>query len=233
MASITKLAPQILAGSAVVGFGFAFGRDIYRETKRHWVFVLIFVVLASCLYGLFISSVWMARNYRTSFESFAKRLGAFSIFAVCYFLLFSVTFLLVEMAPGTNDEKEKTIVQSTSLWEVHADSLVDGSPLSAGFLVQTLVGIGGLILGFTQRHKRRLVWQAEDSNATFVAEHGLQLLDDENLRDSEGDRFELENNFRHVNEIEFVAIDHSGKRGYLSYDEIGRYTKWSGLVSIR
>ena len=168
MASITKLAPQILAGSAVVGFGFAFGRDIYRETKRHWVFVLIFVVLASCLYGLFISSVWMARNYRTWFESFAKRLGAFSIFMVCYFLLFSATFLLVEIASGTNGEKEKTIVQSTSLWEVHADSLVDGSPLSAGFLVQTLIGIGGLILGFTQRHKRRLVWQAEDSNATFV-----------------------------------------------------------------
>ena len=90
---------------------------------------------------------------------------------------------------------------------------MDGSSLSIGFLVQTLIVIGGLILGFTQRRKRRLVWQAEDSNATFVAEHGLELLDDENMRDSEDNRFELAINFSHVNEIEFRRNRSNWKTG--------------------
>ena len=117
--------------------------------------------------------------------------------------MFFTTFLLVEIVSGTSGKKEETITQPTAPWEVDADTLVDGSSLSIGFRVQTLIVIGGLILGFTQRRKRRLVWQAEDSNATFVAEHGLELLDDENMRDSEDNRFELAINFSHVNEIEF------------------------------
>ena len=57
MASLIRLAPQLLAGSAVAGVGFAFGRDIYRATKKHWVPVLVLVALTSCLYGLFVSCV--------------------------------------------------------------------------------------------------------------------------------------------------------------------------------
>ena len=77
------------------------------------------------------------------------------------------------------------------------------------------------------------MWQAEDANATFLADHGLQPLDYENMRDSEGNRFELANTFSNINEIEFVAVGHAGKGGYLTYDESGKYASWSGLVPIR
>ena len=233
MASLVRLAPQLLAGSAVAGVGFAFGPDIYRATKKHWVPVLILVALTSCLYGLFVSSVWMARNYRTRLECIGKRLGAFSVFVVCHFVLFSVTFLLVKITFSTSGEKGEAISKTTAPWEIYAGSLVDSSPWSVGFLIQIMIVIGGLILGFTQRRKRRLLWQAEDSNATFVVKHGLELLDDQNMRDSEGNRFELANTFSCINEIEFLAVGQAGKGGYLSYDETGKYTAWSGLVPIR
>ena len=233
MASLTKLAPQLLAGSAVAGVGFAFGHDIYRATKKHWVPVLILVALTSCLYGLFVSSVWMARNYRTRLGSIGKRLAAFSLFVVCYFVLLYVSVFLIEIASGTTETAGTTIVNPTTLWETHAGSLADGSPMSIGFAVQNAVAVGGLILGVIQRRKRRLLWQAEEANATFLVDHGLQQLDEKNMRDSEGNHFELANQFSRINEIEFIAVRQAGKGGYLCYDETGKYTAWSGLVPIR
>ena len=118
MASLTRLAPQLLAGSAVAGVGFAFGRDIYRATKKHWVLVLLLVALTSCLYGLFVSSVWMARNYRTRLGFIGKRLAAFSLFVVCYSVLFYVSVFLVEIAFGTTGTAGTTIVNPTALWRL-------------------------------------------------------------------------------------------------------------------
>ena len=233
MASLIRLAPQLLAGSAVAGVGFAFGRDIYRATKKHWVPVLILVALTSCLYGLFVSSVWMARNYRTRLGSIGKRLAAFSLFVVCYSVLFYVSVFLVEIASGTTGTAGTAIVNPTALWETHAGSLTDGSPLSIGFAVQNAVAVGGFILGFIQRRKRRLLWQVEEANAAFLADHGLQQLDKNNIRDSEGNRFELANQFSRINEIEFIAVGQAGNGGYLCYDGIGKYSAWSGLVPIR
>ena len=188
MTSITRLAPRILAGSAVAGLGFDFGGDIYRATKKHWALVLIIVALASCLYGLFVSSVWMARNYRTRFGSIGKRLAALSVFVVCYCALLYVSVLLVEIVSGTTGSTDAAIVEPTALWETHADSLTDGSPLSIGFGLHNAVAVGGFIVGLMQRRKRYSMWQAEDANATFLADHGLQALDDENMRDTEGRR---------------------------------------------
>lgn len=233
MTSIVRLAPQLLAGSALVGFGFAFGRDIYRETKKHWVFALLFVALASFLYGLFWSSVWLARNYRTRLASIGSRLAASCAFVVCYCVLLYVSFLLIEVASGTTGATNTPVAQPTELWNKHAGSLTDGSPLSVGFIVQNLLVLAGLILGLTQRRKRRLLWTVEKSNESFIADHGLQPLDDENMRDSEGNRFRLAKTFTHINEIEFIAVGQAGKAGYLRYDGAGKYISWSGLVSIR
>ena len=188
MASLIRLAPQLLAGSAVAGVGFAFGRDIYRATKKHWALVLIFAALTSCLYGLFISSIWMTRNYRTRLGSIGKILAAFSLFVVCYCVLLYVTLLLVEIVSGTSGTTDTTVITPMELWENHADSLTDGSPSSIGFIIQNMIVVGGFILGFTQRRKRRSMWQAEEANAAFLADHGLQPLDDKNMRDSEGNR---------------------------------------------
>ena len=195
MASLIRLAPQLLGGSAVVGFGFAFGRDIYRQTKKHWVLVLLIILLASCLYGLFVSSVWMARNHRTLLGRIGKRLGALILLIVCYLILFFGIVLLTETVAGTGGEKDVPMAQPTVLWEKHRDSLVDGSAVSIGILAQNLIVVGGFVLGFSERRKRRVVWEAEDSNATFFAKHGLELLDDKNMRDSDGNRFELANKF--------------------------------------
>ena len=152
---------------------------------------------------------------------------------VCELSLFFGIVLLTKTVAGTGGEKDVPMAQPTVLWEKHRDSLVDGSAVSIGILAQNLIVVGGFVLGFSERRKRRLVWEAEDSNATFFAKHGLELLDDKNMRDSDGNRFELENRFSSINETEFIAVNKAGKRGYLSYDEIGKYTTWSGLVSIR
>ena len=109
-------------------------------------------------------------------------------------------------------------------------SLEMSSFLGITFLLQNLLVLAGCLTGYFQSKKRRLAWEAEAHNVSFFDENGLEQLDDNNLRDIEGNRFRLKNMF--ANEIEFIAEGRRSKRAYIKYDETGKYTEWSGLVSI-
>ena len=90
--------------------------------------------------------------------------------------------------------------------------------------------VSGLIFGLSQRKKRRVAWDTEKSNIQFFEDHGIEELDNEHLRDSEGNRYKLKNVFK--DELEFQAEGRRGKRGYITFDENGKYISWSGLANI-
>jgi len=222
--SLLHLAPKIVAGSALAGFGLAFGRDVYRKTKKNLILVIILAVLAFTLYGLFISAVWVARNYRTWSGSIVKRFGALVAFVSCNAATaFIVLFLAVSVANvgvPDGDQVSKEVVSAFDL------------PISkVGLAVQVVIVISGLIVGFFQRRRRRIAWEAERNNELFFAEHGFESLDEDNFRDDQGNRFRLLNVFD--GELEFMAEGRRGKRGYIEFDENGAYTNWSGLTNIR
>ncbi len=222
--SLLHLAPKIVAGSALAGFGLAFGKDVYRKTKKNLILVIALSVLAFTLYGLFISSVWIARNYRTWIGSIIKKLGALVALVGCNAATaFIVLFLAVSVAgagapEGGQDASE--VVSAVVL------------PLAqVGLAVQAVIVISGLIVGFVQRKRRQVAWEAERNNELFFAEHGFEVLDEDNFRDDQGNRFRLMNVFS--GELEFMAEGRRGKRGYIEFDKNGAYTNWSGLTNIR
>lgn len=222
--SLLHLAPKIVAGSALAGFGLALGRDVYRKTKKNLLLVIALTVLAFTLYGLFISSVWIARNYRTWAGSIVKKCGALVALLGCniataLFILILAAFVAdIEVPDGGQDAKEILSAFALPFAQI-------------GLAVQAAIVISGLIVGFVQRKRRRVAWESEQNNELFFAEQGFEVLDEDNFRDDQGNRFRLVNIFN--SELEFMAEGRRGKRGYIEFDENGAYTNWSGLTNIR
>ena len=200
--SIICSIPETIAGSAVRGFGFAFGRDIYSATKKRSQNILLIAIAVAVLLMNYVSVLWIVRNYQTASQSVLAKLGGLIAFAASYALVFVVSTWVGEEVPAL------------------AAVIV---------VVQHGLILAGLINGLRHRRKRRLVWEAEDHNAEFFLEHGIEELDEEHYRDSEGNRYRL----AHVRpgEIELVAEGKRGKRAYIGVDEEGRFTTWSGMTS--
>ena len=91
-------------------------------------------------------------------------------------------------------------------------------------------------MGIKHRKKRRLAWEAETHNSTFLEEHGLETVDVDDkgnlrLRDNvNGIGYRLSDDLNIAGELEFMALGRRNKRGYIQYDETGKFTSWSGLV---
>lgn len=77
--SLIKQTTKLIGGSAVAGFGFSFGRDLYRGAKKNKQSIIILLVAVASIAGTYASGLWLARNYRTVAESIFKRIGALAI----------------------------------------------------------------------------------------------------------------------------------------------------------
>ena len=231
--SIDALAPRIVAGSALAGFGLSLGRDTYKQTKKDIdgliVALFIFLALAFFIYGLFLSSVWLFRNYQTQVGTIFKKFFALVVFVFIYIATVGTLLNIEPTAKVLLTHAIETGLFAPVFGHL-VSSLGTSSFLGITFLLQNLLVFAGCLTGYVQRKKRRLAWEAEAHNVSFFDENGLEQLDDNNLRDIEGNRFRLKNTF--ANEIEFIAEGRRNKRGYIKYDETGKYTEWSGLVSI-
>ena len=201
--SIIYSIPETIAGSAVRGFGFAMGRDLYSATKRRSRNILLIAVAVAVLLMNYVSVLWIVRNYETTARSMLAKLGGLVAFGVSYAGVFVVSTWIREDSPEL----------STAL-----------------LVVQHVLILAGLINGLRHRKKRRLVWEVEDHNAEFLERNGIEELDDEHFRDTEGNRYRLEN--VRPREVELFAEGRRGKRAYIGIDEDGRFTTWSGLTSI-
>ena len=201
--SILYSIPETIAGSAVRGFGFAFGRDLYSATKKRSQNILLIGVAVAVLLMNYVSVLWVVRNYQTTQQSVFAKLGGLIAFGVSYVLVYIVATWIGE------DNAELSIVL---------------------LIVQHVLILAGLVNGLRHRKKRRQVWEVEDHNAEFFEQHGIEELDDEHFRDTEGNRYRLED--VRPGEIELFAEGRRGRRAYIGIDEDGRFTTWSGLTSI-
>ena len=80
--SIICSVPETIAGSAVRGFGFAFGRDVYSTTKKRSQNILLFAVAVAVLLMNYVSVLWIVRNYETTAQSILAKLGGLVAFGV-------------------------------------------------------------------------------------------------------------------------------------------------------
>lgn len=98
-------------------------------------------------------------------------------------------------------------------------------------LIFFLLLVSGYQAGKRHRKIREAAWAAERHNKAFLSSVGLEELANEQFRDSEGTLYRLENEFK--DRIELFAIGRRNRRGYLHFDETGKFTKWSGLVALK
>ena len=234
LASVVTYAPAIVAGSALSGFGLSFGRDVYRKAKQYWPIMVILV----CLAGTYFSGVWLLRNYRTLTGTVLKKFGALIVLsascvgvAVCAVIMsvafppiWAVMHNLPEFPFLSDFQLSGELVPSQLLWI----SVMQG----ALFMV-------GAVVGICHRKRRSQAWEAEDHNERFLAEHDLEVIDaDEEgnirIRDhSQEIGYRMSEDLAFSSELEFVALGRRNKRGYMQYDDTGKYLNWSGLVNVR
>ena len=247
IASVARYAPSIVAGSALAGFGLSFGRDIYKQTKKNWPIVLVL----ACLVGVYFAGMWLFRNYRTFAGSVFKRLGALiMLVASCAGVYIGVGLVAAMFLPvivpfageAYPDEIKNEVpvdsAKNVDITNASAD-LIFSHPLVWILVVQGVLFLVGAMVGISHRRKRRLAWEAEAHNEQFMYELGLEVIDrDEKgnirLRDqSEGVGYRMMDDLEIVGELEFMALGKRNKRGYMQYDDTGKYTHWSGLVEVR
>lgn len=238
IASVARYAPSIVAGSALAGFGLSFGRDVYKQTKKNWPIV----VILACLVGVYFSGMWLFRNYRTFGGSMVKKFGALIVLAgSCIGIYIGAAIVAAMFAPAILALPENVVADTVA----SVDSVDDVAnhiisfPLAWIFVVQGALFLIGSMVGMRHRRRRRLAWEAEEYNEHFLDEHGLEVIDaDEKgnlrLRDySENIGYRLMDDLEIAGELEFMALGKRNKRGYMHYDDTGKYTNWSGLVDVR
>jgi len=221
IASVARYAPAIVGGSALVGFGLSLGRDAYRKAKQNWPILLILV----CLAGVYFAGIWLFRNYRTPAGSILKKLGALiTLVLSCIGIHTSAAIAIVMLAPTDMNLTVESFFSSPPWWIT---------------IIQGILFLAGAVVGMNHRRKRHLAWEAEEYNEHFLAEHHLEIVDTDEqgnlrLRDhSSSVGYRLMDDLKLSGELEFMALGKRNKRGYMQYDDTGKYTGWSDLTDVR
>ena len=222
--SILQAASLLAGGSAVAGAGLAAGSDVYQGAKRNFGFILILIIVGSALYGCYKAGSWCGRNYQNGVEGFFARLSALIVFGVCWLGTIVVGEFLIPTAflpypyPTTLTDYVAPLTTFDTL---------------GGTVTLTMLGLAGLgvLRGLTMRRGRRRKWEADAHNVAFFEDQGLQEVQDDRLRDRDGNGYQLKNVL--PGELEFKALGHRSMYAYLTLDETGKFTTWSGTVPQR
>jgi len=202
--SLIHVAAKIVGGSALAGFGFSFGRDVYRKTKSNIQTILFVIVVAAVLLGAYLSGLWLFRNYKTTREKI--------IFSIYSILLISPAIVIDTLSYSDASEANN---------EFFFISLIT---------TFCLFVIGSLVAVF-QRNKRQLVWEVEDSNERFLQENYIVEVDEDILRDiSINQDYRIDSIDR--GGVRLFAIGRRNKRAFIQMDEQGRFVDYSGMVSV-
>ena len=224
--SVLRYAPHIVFGSALAGFGLSFGRDVYRGMKKDWPFWLAIVVLLSAFLGFYLCGLWFGRNHRRWYRGLLIRLGIIPLASACWAILAILAYSADQTINGGNILALLSVPINLVTGHLPFDQITaySGEFAEIGLVCAVVLLVVGLTIGFLQRRRRRLAWEADIHNEQFFEEHGLITLREERLRDDQGNGYELDDVFLEQGELEFKVLGRRGKRAYLEFDEEGKYT---------
>ena len=187
---LVKAISSTVFGSAVAGFGFSLGKDVYKSAKgKNGGGAIIAILAILSILGSYCGGLFVSRNYKSIFIS----------------LLMTILGLIFTVISGGF----LAIVLGTSL----------ALPPIISFGVPAFIFLIGFLVGFAQRKKRRFAWEAEKYNANFLTQNGFTEQDGF-IIDRNGQKYRVENTtpnhielfpIRRRGKRGYLRLDNTGK----------------------
>lgn len=195
---------NLLVHSAVAGAGLSMGRDVYRKTRDNIVFIaLAAVALAGTAYG-----VWnMSRGHdRGAVGTFFRTFLYNAVIIAVSFAIFMFAFTAMAKDPQT-----KQVDSGVVMWAVG---------------IQLALALCGLLVGLSQRPKRKEAIRVDRDNEQFLLSNGFRDVGgrDQTMLDPEGEELVLDD-FR-TDAIVFKVKGKRAVRAKIILDDTGRMVSY-------
>ncbi|TGV61077.1 hypothetical protein EN784_01370 [bacterium M00.F.Ca.ET.141.01.1.1] len=194
----------------MAGFGLAFGRDVYRKSKKNAGLIVLLLVVVTCP---FIGGRGLLRGHdRGLFGTiFLTVLGSLLLIAagLCAATLLVLEFLLI----SDNGKLDNPFPLA----------------LSGGLAVTALLAGAGIVVGLVQRPKRLKAIAVGKFNERFLEENGFQETDGDDITHYDDSGQALRFLEAHQNRLVFMAVGRRGKRAFIDLDQDGRMVSYSGV----
>lgn len=198
-----------VSGAAVAGFGFAFGRDIYKKSKKNVEIILLLLAIIFCP---FIGGRGLVRGHdRGVFGTlFLTVLGSILLITIGFCGATFLTFEVVVM--GKIDPNNPMPFA-----------------LLAGFLITAVITGVGVVVGLAQRPKRLKAIAASRANEKFLTDNGFRETYGTDITHYDPTGQPLRFLEAHPDRLVFMAVGRRGKRAYIDLDPDGRMVGYSGV----
>lgn len=206
---------RLFFGSAVAGAGFSLGRDIYKLFKKN-LLILIGVVLAL----FFLALPYIAATKLFFYRPMSKLKWYLMVF-IPWSVLAAVGVMPVVMGfhyfqPGG--------------FSYHQE-ISDGAVY--GICYWLLAFLSGGLFSISKRAVAKEAHEIEVFNESFLKSNGILEVDGAasfTHEDPEGNKLRLDGIGRDL--AEFFVVGKRGKRAFIYLDGSGRFSQYSGVVSI-
>lgn len=218
--SLVSKVSHTVFGTAVAGFGFSFGRDIYRKSKQGAVYLILLAVLLSTIVLPFMSASQTFRWYPVTFVRwfFSKFILWLLTTAIAVWVIYVVIITLKEFAPP---------IEALTFYGYAFNEIEFATAYGIFFYFL------GSLDGLRRRKKRKRIYSTEITNANFMNDIGIVEVDGSKSfthMDSDGNKFRLVGIGRDL--VEFFVVGRRGKRAFIYLDEHGYFREYSGIVSV-
>lgn len=197
-------------GAAVGGFGLAFGRDIYKKSKKNIGFILLLLAVIFCS---FIGGRDLVRGHDRS------------VFGTIFLTSIGSVFLILAGFCAATILVSQIVVMG---------NIDPNNPfplaLLGGFVFTAITTGIGFLVGSFQRPKRLKAIAVRKANEEFLTDNGFRETDGKDITHYDPSGQALRFLEFHPDRLVFMAIGRRGKRAFINLDQDGRMVSYSGVV---
>ncbi|MBZ9864215.1 hypothetical protein LB515_02390 [Mesorhizobium sp. CA15] len=199
-----------VGGTAVAGFGFAFGRDIYKKTRKN---AELIAVLAAAVFCPFIGGRGLVRGHdRGIFGTiFVTLLGSLLLIVAGFCAAALLMFMVLLFVNHGNADSPLPLA------------------LFGGFMVTATIAGIGVVVGVCQRPRRLKAIAVAKFNERFLKENGFRETDGDDITHYDAYDQSLRFLEAHPDRLVFMAVGRRGKRAFIDLDQDGRMVSYSGV----
>lgn len=198
-----------VGGAAVAGFGLAFGRDIYKKSRKNIEIILLLLAIIFCP---FIGGRGLIRGHDRGL------VGTIFLTIVGSILLITVGYIAAALLA----------FQTVVLGNVEPDNALPLA-LLCGFVTTAFITGIGVLVGLVQRPKRLKAIAAIRANNRFLTDNGFRETDGTDITHYDPSGQALRFLEAHADRLVFMAVGRRGKRAYIDLNEDGRMVSYSGV----